>query len=119
MILPLWLVVLGASYVEIGLALGARHFLTMFLSIHGGAMMDRLGTRRVMLWFAATSTVVPILFPVLPWVWAVIVLQMFAGLADTMGWSGAQAMIGRTSGGVRPSALSRKTGYPVPGVSRR
>ena len=58
-------------------------------------MMDRFGTRRIMLWFAFVSAVCPILFPAMPFVWAVIVLQMMVGLADTMGWSGAQAMIGQ------------------------
>ena len=94
-IMPLWLIELKASAVMIGVALGARHFLPLFLSIHGGALMDRFGTRRIMLWFALVSAIVPILFPAMPWVWAVILLQMIVGLADTMGWSGAQAMIGQ------------------------
>lgn len=94
-IMPLWLVELGASAVMIGVALGARHILPLFLSIHGGAMMDRFGTRRVMLWFALVSAIAPILYPAMPWVWAVIMLQMIVGLSDTMGWSGAQAMIGQ------------------------
>ena len=94
-IMPLWLLELDASAFIIGIALGARHFLPLFLSIHGGALMDRFGTRRIMLWFALISAAVPILFPVMPWIWAVIALQMIVGLADTMGWSGAQAMIGQ------------------------
>ena len=94
-IMPLWLLQLNASAVMIGVALGARHFLPLFLSIHGGALMDRFGTRRIMLWFAFISAIVPILFPAMPWIWAVIVLQMIVGMADTMGWSGAQAMIGQ------------------------
>ena len=94
-IMPLWLLELNTSAVMIGVALGARHFLTLFLSIHGGALMDRFGTRRIMLLFALISAVVPILFPAMPWIWAVIALQMLVGLADTMGWSGAQAMIGQ------------------------
>ena len=98
-ILPLWLLHLGASFFEVGIAAGARHFISMFLSIHGGALMDRLGTRRIMLWFALVSTFIPILFPILPFVLAVIILQMIAGLADGMGWSGAQTMIGRTMKG--------------------
>jgi len=94
-IMPLWLLKLDASAVVIGFALGARHFLPLFLSIHGGALMDRFGTRRIMLWFALISAIVPILFPAMPWIWAVIALQMIVGMADTMGWSGAQAMIGQ------------------------
>ncbi len=98
-IMPLWLLHLNVSPLMIGVALGARHFLPLFLSIHGGAMMDRFGTRRIMLWFGLISAAVPILFPAMPWVWAVIVLQMIVGMADTMGWSGAQAMIGQVMRG--------------------
>ena len=94
-VMPLWLLELNASAVMIGVALGARHFLPLFLSIHGGALMDRFGTRRIMLWFALISAIGPILFPAMPWIWAVIMLQMIVGMADTMGWSGAQAMIGQ------------------------
>lgn len=94
-VMPLWLLYMGTSPFWVGVALGARHFLPLFLSIHGGAMMDRFGTRRIMLWFAFVSAICPILFPAMPFVWAVIVLQMLVGLADTMGWSGAQAMIGQ------------------------
>ena len=98
-IMPFWLLELNATPFMIGIALGARHFLPLFLSIHGGALMDRFGTRRIMLWFASISAMVPILFPAMPWLWAVIGLQMIAGLSDTMGWSGAQAMIGQVMKG--------------------
>jgi len=94
-VMPLWLVELDASAVMIGVALGARHFLPLFLSIHGGALMDRFGTRRIMLWFGLLSAVCPLLYPTMPWLWAVIAIQMVVGLSDTMGWSGAQAMIGQ------------------------
>ena len=30
----------------------------------------------------------------MPWIWAVLVLQMIAGLSDSMGWLGAQTLIG-------------------------
>lgn len=94
-VMPLWVLTLEPSPLIIGVVLGSRHFLPMLLSIHGGAMMDRLGTRRVMLGFALIGMLVPLLFPILPWIWAVMMLQMVAGLADTMGWAGAQTMIGQ------------------------
>jgi predicted MFS family arabinose efflux permease len=97
--MPLWVLTLEASPLVIGVVLGSRHFLPMLLSIHGGAMMDRLGTRRVMLGFALIGMVVPLLFPMLPWIWAVMILQMMSGLADTMGWAGAQTMIGQVMKG--------------------
>jgi len=47
--------------------------------------------------FACTlaSAILPLLYPMAPAVWALIVLQMFLGLAESMGWIGAQTMIGQ------------------------
>lgn len=98
-ILPLWAVAIGASPFMIGVILGARHFLTALLSIHGGAIMDRIGTRRVLIWFGAVAAISPILFPMMPWVWAAILLQMLGGLASNYGWIGAQAQIGEVMRG--------------------
>jgi MFS family permease len=94
-LIPLWALHLGASPLMTGLMIGARHFLTTIFSIHGGALMDRLGTRRVLIWFALIGAVTPFLFPVMPWIWAVIVLQMLGGISSSFGWMGAQAMIGQ------------------------
>lgn len=94
-VVPLWVASLESSTFLIGMVLGARHFLPLFLSIHGGALMDRLGGRRVMVFFAIVGVIIPLLFPIMPWIWAVLVLQMIAGLADSMGWLGAQTLIGQ------------------------
>jgi len=94
-VVPLWVASLESSPFLVGMVLGSRHFLPLFLSIHGGALMDRLGGRRVMVFFAIVGMIVPLLFPVMPWIWAVLVLQMIAGLADSMGWLGAQTLIGQ------------------------
>lgn len=94
-VLPLWLIHIGVSPLMLGVVLGARHFLVMLYSIHGGAMMDRLDTRRVMLAFAWVGVVIPFLFPLLPIAWVVIGLQMIWGYCTSIGWIGAQAMIGQ------------------------
>jgi len=94
-VVPLWVASLESSPFLVGMVLGSRHFLPLFLSIHGGALMDRLGGRRVMVFFAIVGMIVPLLFPVMPWILAVLVLQMIAGLADSMGWLGAQTLIGQ------------------------
>lgn len=93
-ILPLWAVAIGASPFMIGIIVGARYFLTSLLSIHGGAMMDRLGTRRILVVTGIIAAFTPVLFPVLPFVWAAIVLQMVNGLASNYGTIGAQALYG-------------------------
>ena len=48
-VVPLWAVEIGTPPVLLGLALGARSLLLVFFSIHGGALIDRLGTRRMSL----------------------------------------------------------------------
>lgn len=92
---PLWLVALGASPFAIGIVIGARYVGPLLFSIHGGAMMDRIGTRRVMIFFAAISATVPLLYPLAPWVTAVFFMQLISGLADQLGWVGAQTLTGQ------------------------
>jgi MFS family permease len=50
-LIPLYGLSLGISAGQIGLLVGARSFLAVFLSIHIGVLMDRYGTRRVTLFF--------------------------------------------------------------------
>ncbi len=94
-VVPLWVAMLESSPLLVGMVLGARHLLPLFLSIHGGSLMDRLGGRRVMLFFAVLGIAIPLFYPALPWLWAVLALQMIAGLSDSMGWLGAQTLIGQ------------------------
>ncbi len=94
-IVPLWVLQLELSPLWLGIVLGARPVLPLFLSIPTGALMDRIGARRVMLVFGALCLVTPLLYPLMPWVWAVIMLQMLWGLADSMGWLGAQTLVGQ------------------------
>lgn len=94
-IVPLWVVGLHLSPFVLGIVLGCRPVLPLFLSIHTGALMDRIGGRRVLMFFAVLGCIVPLLYPVLPFVWAVITLQLLWGLADSMGWLGAQTLIGQ------------------------
>lgn len=93
-IIPLWAVSLGASPVMIGIIIGSRHLLTMLFSIHGGALMDRLGTRRVLVAVSLIGAVVPLLVPLTPFIWTTILIQMIAGFSSTFGWMGAQAQVG-------------------------
>lgn len=94
-VVPLWVIMLEPSPFLVGMVLGSRHVLPLFLSIHGGSLIDRIGGRRVMIFFALIGIIIPLLYPVLPFLWAVLVLQMIAGLSDSMGWLGAQTLIGQ------------------------
>ena len=86
---------LDPSALMIGVILGARNFLPTLLSIHGGAMMDHLGAKRVMMVFALVGVVVHLIYPLAPWIWAVLILQMLSGLSTTMAWMGTQTLIGQ------------------------
>ncbi len=107
LIMPLLAIRLTDSAFLIGLIVGSRYFLTLVLSIHGGALMDRLGTRRIMIAFAVIAVVAPFLFPLallLPVATAIpviILLQMVAGVSDAMVWVGAQALSGHVMKGRR------------------
>ena len=92
-IVPLWAVYLDMSPGIIGVLLGIRHLPGLLFAIHGGVLLDRLGARPVMIVFAAIAVVVPLLFPIMPWVWAMLVLQMVWGFATTMTWMGAQTSV--------------------------
>lgn len=94
-IVPLYAATMTPHPVMFGLVFSAGHILPLFLSIHAGALMDRLGARRVMLACTVGGAIIPLLYPVAPWIWALIVLQMFFGLSESMGWLGAQTMIGQ------------------------
>jgi len=98
-VVPLWALLQGAEPAEIGILVGARSALTFFLAIHGGALMDRLGTRRVMLFFTAMTGLLAAAYPFLPWLPVMIVLQMLIGFASNMTWIGAQTMIALVTGG--------------------
>jgi MFS family permease len=94
-VLPLWVISLNPSPLMVGVVLGARQFLPLFFSIHAGALIDRIGPRKVMLFFAVLGVIIPLLYPVMPWLAAALVLQLFAGLSDSVGWLGAQTMVGK------------------------
>lgn len=91
-VVPLWALYLGYSPFEIGLLVGARSVLSFLLAIHGGALVDRFGTKRVLVVLSAISAVNPLLFPALPLFPFLLALQMLGGLAGSLAWVSAQAL---------------------------
>jgi MFS family permease len=94
-IIPLYAYTMNPSPFMFGLVFSAAHVLPLLFSIHAGALMDRLGARRVMLMCTALAALIPLAYPLATWIWALIILQMFLGLSESMGWLGAQTMIGQ------------------------
>ena len=94
-IIPLHVYTMNPSPFMFGLVFAAAHFLPLLFSIHAGGLMDRLGARRVMLVCTLGTALLPLLYPAATWIWALIFLQLFLGFSETLGWLGAQTMIGQ------------------------
>jgi MFS family permease len=98
-LIPLYGLSLGMSASAIGLLVGARSLLAVFLSIHIGVLMDRFGTRRVTLFFVWSAIALAPVFPLVPWFWPLLLLQMINGGALSFAWSGAQTLIAQLAEG--------------------
>lgn len=96
---PLWAFSLGVSPTEIGVIVGVRHVLPVMFAIHGGVLMDRLGTGRVLGIIAAASVALVPLYPLMPWFPALLALQLLTGLTTNLSWSGAQTLIAQLTKG--------------------
>lgn len=94
-VVPLYVYTMNPSPFVFGLVFAAAHFLPLLFSIHVGALMDRVGARRVMLCCTVAGAFLPLAYPLTPSIWALIFLQLFLGLSESMGWLGAQTMIGQ------------------------
>ena len=98
-LIPLFGLSLGLDASEIGILVGGRSILALFLSIHIGVLMDRFGTRRVTLFFVWTGRVLAPLFPLVPGFWTLLLLQLISGAAVSFAWSGAQTLIAQLAEG--------------------
>lgn len=92
---PLRALDLGASPLAIRIVAASRQLLPVTLSIHGGALVDRFGPRRVIVTLGLVGAASTLLFPVLPFLWTAILLQMIVGFAETTNWVGARAAVGQ------------------------
>jgi len=83
----------------LGIVLGCRPLLSLFLSIHAGTLMDTIGTKRVLFFIGLMILTTPFMYPLLPFVSALIVIQLLSGVCDSIGWMGAQTLIGQVMHG--------------------
>jgi len=117
--MPLWAQSLGASPLTIGVIIASRQILTVTMSIHGGALLDRFEGRQVIFALGLIGCVTMGLFPVMPFIGAAIVLQMISGFGETTNWIGAQTLVGRLLKGHplyagRMTAAARVGGFVGP-----
>src|SRR5882762_5534340 len=86
-LIPLYGLSLGMSAGAIGMLVGGRSLLAVFLAIHVGVLMDRFGTRRVTLFFVWTAIALAPVFPLVTWFWPLLLLQIINGGALQFAWS--------------------------------
>jgi MFS family permease len=98
-LIPLYGLSIGMSASQIGMLVGGRSLLAVFLSIHVGVLMDRFGTRRVTLFFVWTAMALAPVFPLVPWFWPLLLLQVVNGGALQFAWSGSQTLIAQLAEG--------------------
>ena len=98
-LMPLYGLSLGLDASQIGVLVGARSMLALFLSIHIGVLMDRFGTRAVALVFVWTGMALAPLFPLAIGFWALLFLQLVSGAATSFAWSGVQTLIAQLAEG--------------------
>jgi MFS family permease len=98
-LIPLYGLSLRLDASEIGILVGARSIVALFLSIHIGVLMDRFGTRRVTLFFVWTGMALAPLFPLASGFRALLLLQLVNGAAASFAWSGAQTLIAQLAEG--------------------
>lgn len=108
LIVPLWALEIGASAFWIGMAISMRALLSMFFSIQTGAVMDRLGTRKVTLALGILGSALVLLYPLFPSITGMLVLQIVVGFLHVATWIGAQTLVGRLTRG-EPKVMGRFT----------
>jgi MFS family permease len=106
LIVPLWALDIGASAFWIGMAIALRALLAMVFSIQTGAVMDRLGARRVSIALGLTGAALVPLYPLVPSVGGILALQIIVGFLHLTCWIGAQALVGRMTKGA-PEMMGR------------
>lgn len=99
-LVPLYALSLGMSAGQIGMLVGGRSLLAVFLSIHVGVPMDRFGTRRVTLLFVWMAIGLAPVFPLLQWFWP-LVLQIVNGGALQLRRCLGRGSVVRTVAGAR------------------
>ena len=100
-IVPIWARVnMGIPEgLTLGIVLGCRPLLSLFLSIHAGTLMDTIGTKRVLYFIGLMILTTPFMYPLLPFISALIVIQLLSGVCDSIGWMGAQTLVGQVMHG--------------------
>lgn len=107
-LVPLWALQLHATAVQIGIATAAVSILPFFYAVPVGALVDRMGSRRMLFVGSVGAAVLYALFPWFPDIWGVVAIQFFVGLFQAINWQAAQSYATKTgSDAIRASLMAR------------
>ena len=97
----------------VGIILASRQFLTVTMSVYSGGLMDRFGTRRIILVFGVSGVLAAISYPILgpmlgltfdqenashpgwSFLAGILVIQMISGWSEATTWIGSQSLVGQ------------------------
>lgn len=91
MLLPLWAIERGLPPAQLGTAVALASLSPLLLAVPAGALCDRYGDRRVMLWAGLGAGLTAALYPLAGGFLAACALQLLGGLARSMSWLSAQS----------------------------
>lgn len=98
---PLFAAALGAPPAAIGVVVSAAFFFPFFLAIPVGSFVDRVGSKPLLLAGTALLAVAPWLVVWSPTLWALIALQVLAGLGQLIAVVAAQAVVASHGDGTK------------------
>jgi predicted MFS family arabinose efflux permease len=108
MLLPLWAIERGLPPAQLGTAVALASLSPLLLAVPAGALCDRYGDRRVMLWAGLGAGLTAALYPLAGGFLAACALQLLGGLARSMSWLAAQSYaIRATPPGERNTFMGR------------
>jgi MFS family permease len=96
---PLYSVALGASPAIIGVVIAAAFLFPLFLAIPAGSLVDRYGSRGMLIAGTLLVGLSPFLVPLFPGFAALGLLQVFGGLGQLLAVVAAQSFVASLGGG--------------------
>lgn len=113
LLIPLWAINLHSPPIVLGIDVAAPSLAPMVLAIPIGALADRLGAGRIVLWGSLVAAVATLFTAWVASPWTLALWQVFAGLGRSAAWIGAQALVtrpGQPKGGAGWLSLSAQIG---------
>ncbi|OLO25290.1 hypothetical protein BTR23_24980 [Alkalihalophilus pseudofirmus] len=109
LLIPLYALSIEASPLMIGIATSAVAIVPLILSISSGALVDRLGAKRILVSGPLLLASISVLYPVFPSMIALIIFGLFYGQISTTNWISVQtyiAKLGKKKGHIHTSRFS-------------